>query len=71
MGCAMCGYTGFEYEYDETVGPGYIEVPCRFCWGINGEEPDIISEAATVLMQEDIEAEAHTMPRCCPQGAGR
>ena len=57
MGCAMCEYTGIEYEWDETAGPGYVEVPCPQCHGHDGQEPGIVTEGHDAATQAEIEAE--------------
>lgn len=57
MGCARCDYTGIAYEYDETTGPGFTEVPCPECVGIDGQEPAIVTEANDVATQAEMEEE--------------
>ena len=53
MGCPRCNDTGIAYEYDETAGPGSVEIPCPECVGIDGEEPDIVTEGHDILTQQD------------------
>jgi len=44
MGCAKCDYTGKGSEYDETAGPGWVDIPCPHCHGVDGKEPDWVTE---------------------------
>ena len=55
MGCERCDYTGIAYEYDETVGPGYVDIACPECCGADGEEPDIVTEGHDALTQAEID----------------
>lgn len=43
MGCIKCGFTGESSEYDETAG-GFVTIPCPDCHGVDGEEPDWVTE---------------------------
>jgi hypothetical protein len=55
MGCIKCGFTGVAYEYDETAGPGDVAVPCPECGGVDGEEPDWVTEGHDVLIEQEKE----------------
>ena len=57
MTCLRCGGTGWAFEWDETVGPGYVDIECPECQ--DGDEPNHVAEAGVVLTQAEIEAEAY------------
>jgi len=61
MGCSKCDYAGKVSEYDETAGPGYVCVPCPECKGMDGDQPDWVTEASDALTQEDIEGVARIL----------
>jgi len=54
MTCLRCGGTGWALEWDETVGPGYVEVPCPECVGVDGQEPDWVTEGHDAATQAEI-----------------
>jgi len=56
MGCRMCEYTGFVQEYDETAGPGRVDVPCPDCQSMDGTEPRGVQEMMDVCLQAEIDA---------------
>ena len=62
MGCAKCDYTGKlgRFVTDPVLpsgdGPTYwVEDDCPECAGVEGEEPDIVTEGHDMLTEEDIE----------------
>jgi len=53
MTCLRCGGTGWALEWEEIAGPGYVDIECPQCHGVDGEEPDIVTEAGDVLTELD------------------
>lgn len=53
MGCSKCDYTGWGKEYEPETG--FVDVPCPYCHGIDGEEPDIVTETNDAAIQAEID----------------
>ena len=49
MGCIKCGYTGEISEYE--LETGFVTIPCPECQGIDGDQPDIVTEGHDALTE--------------------
>ena len=59
MSCDKCGDTGWSVQYEcET---GFVDIPCPECHGVDGEQPDHVTEGHDALTQEDIEGVARIL----------
>lgn len=56
MGCRWCNYTGWMREHEEEAG--WVDIPCPWCVGVDGEEPDIVTEGHDALTEMEMESEA-------------
>ena len=54
MGCRWCGYTGWMRQHEEESG--WVDIRCPYCVGIDGEEPDLVTEGHDAAMQAEIDA---------------
>lgn len=55
MDCQHCGGTGWALEYDETAGPGYVDIECPECHGVDGNQPDWMDELMDICTQAEID----------------
>ena len=65
MTCLRCGGTGWAFEWDETAGPGYVDIECPECQ--DGDEPNHVAEAGVVLTQEEMEADLYASTPLTPE----
>lgn len=55
MGCRKCGYTGIAEDYESETG--FVDIACPECHGVDGEEPDIVTEGHDALTEMGKEEE--------------
>lgn len=54
MGCQDCDYTGFMWDWDDEIGSD-AQVPCPNCRGVDGEEPNWITDINDAATQAEID----------------
>ena len=65
MGCPKCDFTDWSLEYEPESG--FVETPCPECKGMDGDQPDWVTEASDALTQEEMEAEAYASAPLTPE----
>ena len=58
MACPKCSDTGWFAEYEPETG--FVDIPCPWCVGIDGEQPDRVTEAQDAATQAEIDDESVT-----------
>ncbi len=62
MSCEKCGETDWFVQYEPETG--FVDIPCPWCVGVDGEMPDAIADLHDGLTQAEIETEAYPfLPR--------
>ena len=65
MTCPKCGGTGWFAEYEPETG--FVDIPCPWCMGMDGDEPNHVAEAGVVLTQEEMEADLYASTPLTPE----
>lgn len=53
MACEKCGDTGWFAAYEPEAG--FVDIPCPWCVGVDGEEPRWVTEANDAQVQAEID----------------